>query len=101
MAPLNDDIPRESVMPVWAFLLLWLGLSSVVGLALALLAGCSSKGAPPVSYVHGDSIAFTNNAPLPKVGDLIHFPAGGADRVTSVAKHAGRWYVYFPGMDGP
>ena len=65
-----------------------------------LVAGCSSSP-PPVSYVHGDEVLFTSNGPVPKRGDLIHCPAGGAATVTSVAKHAGRWYVYFPGMDGP
>ena len=69
-------------------------------LAALLLAGCSSSP-PPVSYVHGDEVLFTNNAPLPKVGETVHFPAGGAATVTSVQQHAGRWYVYFPGMDGP
>ena len=70
-------------------------------LAALLLAGCSSRGAPPVSYVHGDEVLFTRAGPLPKVGETVHFPAGGAATVTSVQQHAGRWYVYFPGMDGP
>ena len=65
-----------------------------------LVAGCSSSP-PPVSYVHGDEVLFTSSGRPPSVGDVVTFPQGGEATVTSVQKHDGRWYVYFPGLDGP
>ena len=87
-------------LPWWALGMIIIASAAFAGFLLGIFAGCAAKPTS-VSYVHGDEVLFTSSAPVPKVGETVHFPAGGAATVTSVQQHDGRWYVYFPGMDGP